>query len=251
MHARLAGFVLLMFLVGCSGASYVTPGARADFDKLGLTPQAKAAMTDKGVQEALNKKPLLTFPAAIAVARVQAADYQSYASDGWRPSRSGRYSVVTTRDVETDDDFAALAKLPEIQGLAPLKRLLLTSDLNSDLELRTAAAQLHANLLLYYTFDTQFRTAETAGALTLISLGIAPNHEVHVISTISAVLMDTNNGYLYGVFEFTSKRQQLANAWTSNEAIEQIRRQAEREAFAGLIQEFQRAWPKVVKTYKR
>ena len=60
--------LLLTLLSGC--ASYTTPGHPADFSKLGLTPEAAAALTDFSVQQTHAPKPLVTFPAALAVVRV-------------------------------------------------------------------------------------------------------------------------------------------------------------------------------------
>ncbi len=49
------------------------------------TSRAHPALTDKSVQAILDKRPLVTFPAAIAVARIQAVDYNSYTLPAYRP----------------------------------------------------------------------------------------------------------------------------------------------------------------------
>ena len=241
-------WALVLSLAGLGGcASYTTPGGKADFSQLGLTDQAKAALTDPAVQEILDKRPLVTFPAAIAVARVQSHDYQT--GGGRFAVYGGNYSVVSEREVEREADFAGIAQLPGVRGVAGIKRILLDSTLNSDLELRAAAAKLHAGLLLFYTFDTRFETQTSVRPLGVITLGLAPNKNARVVTTASAVLMDTSNGYIYGVYESTSKQEQLANAWTSAEAMDQIRKQAERAAFADLVEDFRKEWPNVVATY--
>jgi hypothetical protein len=243
--------VVLIFLVGCE-ASYTAPGRSADFSKLGLTAEGVAALTDYSIQQALSKKPLVTFPASIAVVRVQAADYNSYSCDRYYNSiPRGAYSALTIRDIEKDDDFAALTKLPQVEGVAGIKRILLDKTLNSDLELRNAAARLNANLLLYYTFDTSFFTQTYIPPLTTFSLGLAPNKEARVTCTASAVLMDTRNGYIYGVMESTASNNQLATSWNSADAMDQARRATEREAFEGLIASFQKEWPNVLKNYDK
>lgn len=237
-------------LGGCS-ARYTTPGGRADFSELGLTPEAKAALTDKSVQARLEKKPLVTFPANIAVARVQAGDYTSYSVvRNQRISHTeGRYSVVTIRDVEKDTDFQTIANLPQVRGVAGMKRILLSQTLNNDEQLRAAAASLHANLLLYYTFDTEFHTDKYVRPLGVITLGIFPNHNAKVTSTASAVLMDVSNGYIYAVVEATAANNQLANAWSSEQAMDEVRRKTERQAFEQLIAEFKSEWGNVLMTY--
>jgi len=245
---RWAAAMLLagLTLAGCE--SYSTPGARADFSALGLSPAEKAALSDSSVQKLLEKKPLVQFPAAIAVAHVQGGTYNSYsyrryAGDNPRSA----YTVITTNEVETEDDFKTIAALPKVKGVATIKRILLDQTLNSDLELRNAAAKLHADLLLCYTFDTAFYSQNAAAPLSLISLGVFPTEIKKVRSTASALLMDVNNGYIYAVVEATAANEQLTNAWASAEAADQGRLKSEREAFADLIKQFVAEWPNVLK----
>jgi hypothetical protein len=241
----LASFVLsTLTLTGCS--SYATPGRAADLRLLGVTPETRRAQTDSSIQSALDKKPLAAFPTAIAVARVQAPNYRSLTAEGYG---TGRYSVVTTRDIETDDAVERLNKLPMTLGTAPLSRLLLTPHLQSDLELRNAAARLHADVLLIYTLDTTFTTDDHAIPLTLVSLGIAPTKRVRVTTTASAVLMDTRNGYVYGVAESTARDSAGTSAWQSETTADQTRRDTEREAFTRLVGQVEQTWRNVLTQY--
>src|SRR3954463_12780302 len=79
-------------LTGCS--SYVTPGRGADMAAFGVR---KDENTDASIVQALGKQPLAQFPTGVAVARVQSPGYASHSAQGWG---AGRYSIVTTRDVE-------------------------------------------------------------------------------------------------------------------------------------------------------
>ncbi len=238
-------------LAGCNG-SYTTPGEKADFSKLGLTADQAAGLTDASVAATLAKRPLVTFPAAIAVVRVQGPNYNSYS---YRPyynsTPRGAYSVMTVRDIEKDEDFDAIGNLPQVAGVAGIKRILLNSDLSSDLDLRNAAAKLNANMLLYYTLETAFDTQTHVAPLGLITLGAFPTEEARVTCTASAVLMDTRNGYIYAVLEATAENNQLANAWTSAEAMDQARKKTERQAFEGLVKGFVKEWPRVLKNYDK
>ncbi len=157
--------------------------------------------------------------------------------------------LITIRDVETDDDFNALAKLPQVTGVAGIKRILLDRPLNNDEALRAAAAKLHANLLLFYTFDTAFHTDTYVPPLGLITLGLFPNEKAQVTTTASAVLMDVNNGYIYAVVEASAINDQFANAWTNDQAMDEARLKAERQAFEKLVADFKSEWPNVVMTY--
>src|SRR4051812_46847947 len=125
---RLAALCLIgIFAITQSGctASYVTPGRAADMRMVGVTAEMQKAQTDPGIRAAMQSKPLASLPAAIAVVRIQGPNYRSNTAEGWG---SGKFTVVTTRDIEKDEDFARLEKLPMIKGLAPINRLLLNPD---------------------------------------------------------------------------------------------------------------------------
>jgi len=237
-------FATLLVLGGC--ASYTTPGPKADFHTLGVSPEAKAALTDASIRQQLSRRPLVTFPASLAVVRVQGPCYSNRDLAAYG---RGNYSVVTIRDIEKDEDFQKIAALRQIHGVAPLRRILLPADLNTDLELRNAAATLHADLLLIYTFDTQFYTRDHVAPLSIITLGAFPGQTAHVTATASAILMDVNNGYVYGVYEETAKDTQLANFWTSDDAMDHARKLAETEAFQKLVAAFTQEWPNVLANY--
>ena len=136
-----------------------------------------------------------------------------------------------------------------ISGIAPVNRLLLPANLNSDEELRQAAAKLQADMLLIYTFDTQFTTEDKAAPLSVISLGLSPNQQIRVTSTASAVLMDTRNGYIYGLAEATDQRDQMTNAWQNQVAIDDTRRATETAAFDKLVGDLENTWKGVVAHY--
>src|SRR5207248_2072656 len=193
---------------GC--AAYATPGRGADLRAVGVTSAMAAVGTEPGIEQQLNKKPLASLPTGIAVVRLQAPGYRSATAEGFG---QGRYSVVTTRDVEPEAAVQRLAQMPMVSGVAPINRLLLPEHLESDAELRHAAAQLHADVLLVYTVDTTFRKNDLAEPLTLVTLGISPNQKATIVSTASAVLMDTRNGYVYGVSEATARGSKLMGAW--------------------------------------
>jgi hypothetical protein len=247
LHTRMVAVLSLAVaatLGGCSQSKYATV-SRADFSKIGLSESDVRAMSDRSVREALDKKPMVVFPTAVAVVRVQGTD-AGYGSESMNTYGNGSYTVVTVREVESEADFEKLKKLPKMIDIVPIKRILLPSSMQSDVELRTAAAKLHAGMLLYYTFDTKFYTDESGPPLTVLTLGILPNQTANVTTTASAVLMDVNNGYVYGVYEATSKRHQLANGWTQREAMDQICRQAEKEAFVKLVDDVAEGWSGVL-----
>lgn len=242
----ISALISIVALGGC-GMSYLTPGAAADLSAFGLANyQSVKGQTDAAIQRRLELKPLATFPVHLAVARVQGAGYRSYSTEGYA---SGNYSVVVDRDIETAQDIDSLKALPMIDGVVPINRLLLPRKLDTERDLRAAAAAVHADMMLVYTVDTRFQTDKWLQPLGILTLGLFPDRSAKVRTTCSAVLVDTRNGYLYGAAEATAKRDSLTNAWNTESAVESTRIKAEREAFQSLVENFCAAWPQVVQEY--
>src|SRR5688572_27675716 len=251
--SRLVVTAMFVLLTGC--ASYATPGRGAQMDLFGGSPQdaqaraeAKAAGTDAGIQAVLDKKPLASFPASLALVRVQAPGYVSYTARGWG---GGAYTVLTTRDVEKPEDVSRINALPQVRGVAPLNRLVIPAVLNSDYELRAAAARMHADILVLYTIDTVFHETDRTTPVTVITLGAANNKRLRIMSTASAALLDTRSGYVYGLAEASGEHEELQNAYKTEEEIDRIRRNVETKAFAGLVGEMESTWKGVLAEHVR
>lgn len=218
----------VFFISGC--ASYTTPGGGIHLSEL----------ADADINALMAKEPAASFPANIAVARVQAPGYQSYKVSSFG---TGRYSVVTTREVESEADFERLAKMPGVAGLASLNRILLPANLDSVKSLREAAARLKADILLIYTFDTSFHAGEQKFApLNVISLGFLKNKEVTVTTTASAAFFDVRTEYLYGLSEATAQESKHASVWSTSDAVDDLRVGTEKQAFQNLLPELERTW---------
>lgn len=239
--SRIALVAIALLLASC-GTSYVPPGARADLN--GIAPQS--------VQAGFDLKPSYPFPSAIAVARLQAPSYSNYqvrTSGG--TYGTGAYAVVLSREVEDEATIQRLARLPEVSGVVAFNRLLLPDHLNSDTDLRQAAARLQAGLVLIYTFDTRFFDANDSRALSSISLGFAPTKRINVVSTCSALLLDTRTGYLYSAYESTSKAEARSNVWDSSDSADALRRDTEKNAFEGMVAEVTGSWQRMLDRNKR
>jgi hypothetical protein len=225
---------LLLALCGC--ASYTTPGSGVSIPYL--------SKADADIGELMKAEAAAVFPARMAVARVQASGYASQTSQCFG---AGRYCVVTNRDIESEEHFNQLARLPQLAGLAPMSRLLLPTDLRSLKDLRVAAAALKTDLLLIYTFETGFRVADAAVApMTLISLGLLPTRTATVTTTASAVIFDVRTGFIYGAAESTTTQEQRSSVWSTRQAIDAARVATEKSAFQKLVDEISRMWPGVV-----
>ena len=227
--------VAIVGLGGC--AHYVTPGEAVSIPQI----------TEPDIGDALAREPAASFPARLIVTRVQGPGYVSYSSRGYG---RGNYSVLTARDMETEEDLRRIGAMPGVASVGPLSRILLPAELNTTRELRTAAAQLRADVILLYTVDTSFRTDTLRiGPLQTVSLGFFPNKKAHVTSTCAAVFLDVRTGYVYGVAEATATEEQRSGYWNTRAAIEAARATAEREAFAAALGEIENVWGAIVAQY--
>lgn len=238
----------VFMLTGCQ-MHYHTPGRAADMQVFGVTPPGeREQLTDYKIKQELERKPLATFPASICIAQVQGNEYRSYSRHGYG---RGNYSVVTTREVGTDEQLDKIASLPMVAGLGTVNRMILPDELQSDMELRQAAAKLHAQILLLYTFDTRFYDLNSASPVDVLTFGFGNHKDVRITVTASAALLDVRNGYVYGIAEATATREQPTNSWNSEKKADESRRKAEAEAFDDLVTELTRMWKGVVETYAK
>ena len=230
----------LAFLSGC--ATYIPPSGRADL----------AALSSPSMKESFAAKPATGFPVSIAAVRVQAPRYRNYYTEReGGVFGQGRYSVITVKEVEEDADIQRIARLPQVGGLITLSTLLLPEQLQSDRELREAAARLKADMVLLYTFDTSFHDNDASATLNVVTLGLSPTRRVFVHVAASALLMDTRTGFIYAALEVNEKRQVTTNAWESRDGADRARRDAEKAAFKALVNELEKNWPQVIRRAKQ
>jgi hypothetical protein len=237
-----AGLIVAIICIGgCSSHKYVTPAEGAKLSTL------NSSATEADVQDVLNRRPASPFPVHLVLVRIQSPNYYSY---GCQSYGQGRYSVITTKEIETDEEFAKLERLPMISGVGTLSQILIPEQLESDKELRLAAAKLHADMLLVYTLNTSFRVKDhEIGPLGVITLGTLPNQEAQITTTASAVVYDVRSGYTYGTVEATASEKQIASIWSTDKAVDESRLKAEKKAFEQLINEFPATWKKITEEY--
>lgn len=227
--------VAASLLAACS--TYTTPGAGV--------PLGSIVGTD--VAEAMAREPAAVFPSRMAVVRVAASGYVSRSNSG---VGSGAFSVITTRDIETDASFERLGRMPQIAAVAPVSRLLVPNQLGGMADLRASAAQLRADVVLIYTIDTRFRTESAElGPLQTIALGFLPSKKAIVTATCAFMIVDVRTGFIYGTGETTAMQDQRTNFWGTENAIEEARLRAEREAFEDGLGEIEKLWVSVVREH--
>lgn len=222
----------VIFSAGC--ASYVTPGSGVSLVEI----------ADEDLREHFETEPTSPFPANIAIVRIQDSGYNTQTVHGYG---NGRYTVITTRDVESDDAIETIVKLPLVNQVSPIGRLLLPPSASTIKDLRAPAAKLRADLLLVYSVDTSFAVeGRSFGPLTAISLGFIRNKKAHVTATVAGALIDVRTGYIYGTTEATAREEQKASIWSTELAIESSRLRAETTAFEKFVSEFEGLWKGVV-----
>lgn len=234
-------FLLLASLVSCT--RYITPGS----------PVQISSLADADVSKILSNKPASEFPVNIAIARIQSSDYTNYRYRRYyNPQPQDKFSMILTRDAAEEESFQQLAKMEGIKQMAPFNRLLLPYNYGSIKDLRLAAAKMKAEMLLVYTFNTQFAVdTKNYGPQNLISLGYLKNKDVKVITTASVAIFDVQTEYLYGLAEATSQQTKKANAWKKLDEVDNLRMETEKKAFQELVGEIEKMWKGVREEYAK
>ncbi len=231
--------VLTAIITSCT--QYVTPGGAVKISEL----------ADEDISKLLSNKPTSEFPVNIAVARIQHPQYTTYKQPRSPYSeQQGNFSMILTRDAAEDEAFQKLSDLNGVNQASPFNRLLLPYNYKSIKDLRMAAAKMKAQMLMVYTFDTEF-TIDTKnyGPQNAFSLGYLKNKDVKVTTTASVALFDVQTEYLYGLAESTADEHKKSNAWKKEDEVDNLRVATEREAFKKLMGEVEKMWGGIVKEY--
>ncbi len=236
MPLRNSAAAVVLVCAGC--ASYTTPGGPAPLAKLGHADEADASL----------RQPSPHFPANIAVVRVQAPEYKSYTSGS---VGSGRFSVLTTRELLTDTQLKAVSDWPQVEAVATFNPSVLPPKLDSLDDLRLAAAKLQTDILLVYTIDTLFRVQGRAyRPQSSIPLKGTPDADAYVASTATVLFTDVRTGFTFGEASATGKASGLAEAWGSGKAVDKKRLEAETLAFTALFAESEKTWAGIAQRYQ-
>lgn len=234
--------VLVISAISCK-TNYVTPGS----------PVKISELADADISKILSNKPASEFPVNIAIARIQSSDYTNFRyQKRYTENAQDKFSMILTRDAEEDAAFEKLSKMEGVKQASPFNRLLLPYNYSSVKDLRLAAAKMKANMLMVYTFDTQFSIdTKNYGPQNLIALGYLKNKEVKVVTTASVALFDVQTEYLYGLGEATATQLKRANAYKKVDEVDNLRLETEKKAFNELIVEVEKMWKGVMAEYAK
>jgi len=231
--------VLIATITSCT--HYVTPGSAVKISEL----------ADEDISKLLSNKPTSEFPVNIAVARIQHPQYTNYKQQQSSYSgQQGNFSMILTRDATEDEAFQKLSELNGVNQASPFNRLLLPYNYKSIKDLRMAAAKMKAQMLMVYTFDTEFMIdTKNYGPQNAFSLGYLKNKDVKVTTTASVALFDVQTEYLYGLAEATADEHKKSNAWKKEDEVDNLRIATEKKAFEKLMGEVEKMWDGVVQEY--
>jgi len=239
---KLGLFVLGLFLFSACSPKYVTPGSSVNISEL----------ADEDIAAILSNKPAAEFPVNMAIARIQSPKYTNwrYRRPMYHQPQGGQFSMVLTRDSEEESAFEQLNSLDGIKQASPFNRLLLPYNYRSIKDLRMAAAKMKAEMLLVYTFDTEFIVeTKNYGPQHVFTLGYLKNKNVKVVTTASAAIFDVQTEYLYGLAEATAKDNRKANAWKKQDEVDALRIKTEKEAFNALVKDIEEVWTDIRDEY--
>jgi hypothetical protein len=250
-------FVLCLALAPCLlGAACSTTREnywRGDLGALDITapsPAVEGGAPGDAVAAAFARAPAARLPARIAVARLESRE----SAPGWRhkpaqPGSTNNVVLAAKADPVTSAAYQRLAALPEVSDLTPLNSLVAAQSIDSQAALREAAANVQADLVYAYTFDSYSRSHTALSGIVMLSLGLLgflPLVTIEVETTASGALIDVRSGYIYGVADATEKVKGTSNTWNESDDIGRVRAKAETAAFEKLNAEFEQRWQSYV-----
>ncbi len=242
MKLKILSLSLLLAIFSSCSTKYVTPGDDVNISQL----------ADEDIAKILSNKPTSEFPVSIAVARIQAPTYTNYNNPRDKSYGNGNFTMILTREADEEKQIQEIAKLKGIKQMSPFNRLLLPYNYSSIKDLRLAAAKMKAQMLLVYTFDTEFSVdAKNYGPQNAFTLGYLKNKDVKVRTTSSAALFDVQTEYLYGLAEATEEVQKNSNIWKQSQDVDNLRVESEKKSFEKLSKEIGKMWEDVYQEYHK
>lgn len=223
-----------MCVAGC--ASYPAPGGPARLDALSPNNPSES-------EQAASR-----FPARIAIARVQSADYQSFSARG---HGKGAFTVVDAQELLSAEQIQHFSAWPSASEPVVIAVPEPSERFESIKALRMAAAIRQADVLLSYTVDTAFEiNGRKFSPASKIPLDLGAKADAAIAVAASAVFIDVRSGFVYGLVEASAQAADLAAAWASPAAIDQKRLSIERQAIAQLLLKAEATWADIASRYR-
>ncbi len=237
MRTLLATSLLLLSsaLVGCQ--AYHAPGGPANLRAMGF------AQPDGSISGPLVPQQRATVSTLLGIARVQAPEFATFTGGS---TTKGPISIVTQIDSEDPADIAKLGKMYAIRGTLGLNKLVLPDSVSTEAELRKAAAETGADVLLVYTLDTQFFVPNRVEYGEQVKLALVTDPAANVQTVASGVIVDVRSGRIMGQAQGNAKAFVNAGSADGGSVIDRSRRNAERAAFKAMTDEVAERWTLII-----
>ncbi len=226
-----------------SCANYRSPGMGLDVHEM-LETSGPEHRSDQGSTNLA--QPAAMLPIRLVLVRIQRAGYPSM----YEPCHgSGRYCVLTVRDVESDADLAQLADLPQVASLIPVPRRLVPERINAPIDLRRSLANAHiGDMALLYSIDTQAQVGETPSSepLAKIKRSLQVDQPVTMRSRVTAALIDVRTGFVYLQTRTDFAETLPGWGWNSPEHTDRAHQRVERQAFHAMVGNISQHWSEVI-----
>jgi|GEM_PF-4649756 len=233
---RAASIAFLLTLASCANPAYVTP----------IEPVDLAAISDRGVRAGFAAQPLASYPAHVALVRVQSDG----ASGTWRPV-TGLETLHLMSGARTGPaDPRQVERLAELEGVvdavAPNALVLGGAALHDLDDLRDEVAPLRPDLLVVYTLDTRlFVESDPFGFVDLVTLGFLLEDRRQVSCVASALVVDVKSGFVWSSLDARAEREDTVGRWFRPPPDAELFEDAEAEAVAALLDRLVETWPRL------
>ncbi|CAN5700970.1 hypothetical protein BH11PLA1_BH11PLA1_08470 [soil metagenome] len=134
-----------------------------------------------------------------------------------------------------------LKRLPQVRDVVMLDPLA-AGDSKSINDVRRAAAELGADVLVLVSVDPVHKPESAFPGVALVTLGMVPDRNVQVDLTAAALMIDVATGTRLGVARATADASRVSNAWGANGAGIDAETDAARDAYRQLVGEMKAVW---------
>jgi hypothetical protein len=191
------------------------------------------------------QQPAAMLPIRLVLVRVQRAGYPSMYESC---HGTGRYCVLTVRDVESDADLERLADLPQVASLIPIPRRLVPERTNAPIDLRRNLANAHiGDIALLYSIDTQAQVGEDPSApLARLKRSLQVDQTITMRSRVTAALVDVRTGFVYLQTQTDLAETLSGWVWARPDSTDRAHQNVERQAFHAMVGEISQHWSEVI-----
>lgn len=227
---------LLATLASCANTAYVTP----------IEPVDLLAISDHGVRAGFAPQPFASYPAHVAIVRVQADAYQN----AWRPITGVETLHVMSGARTGPIELEQSERIAELEGVVDVvvpNRLVLDDARLGELDdLRDEVAPLRPDLLLVYTLDTRVDLdMEAIGLVDLLTIGLLLEDRQTISCTASALVVDVRSGFVWSTFDAYADSEHDVARWFRPPPESDWLEAVEAEATDALVEQVVTSWPRL------